>query len=343
MEKVSCVIPTKDRYKSLQSCLQSIIQQSVMPNEIHVYDDSKNPQKLTENEIFLYLSKLAEKCNCKIHIHVTSEIGQTINHNSSLTDCENDLIWRIDCDELAEPDVLETLLTHMSDPKVGAVGGLVINPNNEEITDKKTQTIAEFDNHIQMFNHKHTEIMEVEHLYSSFLYRKEALPNGYCIMLNKCGFREETIATYEMFINGYKLLVDPNAYTWHCQNSSGGMRTYIKSDYEYNDILFNEKRKLWKMVGKNDLVILDISGKGDSICLRLALEEIIKDYSHIYVGTPHSDIWKNLPSNVSVIEPQQAKLWYNSHEKSIYHWMRENDWNQSVIEAYIKKYKKETN
>lgn len=41
---------------------------------------------------------------------------------------EGDLIFRIDDDEVAEPDVLKKLVSHFKDPLIGAVGPSVIEP-----------------------------------------------------------------------------------------------------------------------------------------------------------------------------------------------------------------------
>ncbi len=79
-----------------------------------------------------------------------------------------------------------------------------------------------------MFVHRlpTTELIECEHLYSSYLFRAQAGidAGGYPTNLSEVGHREETLFSYSMYKQGYQLLLNPNAIAWHYRNLYGGIR-----------------------------------------------------------------------------------------------------------------------
>jgi hypothetical protein len=141
-----------------------------------------------------------------------------------------EFVWRVDDDEMPEPETLARLLGHMG-PGVGAVAPLVIIPRYARIglPSVASGAIADclFAPNPQWFFHD-GRLLEVEHLYSSFVYRREAglAAGGFCLELSPIASREETLFSFGLKQAGYRLLVDTSALIWHLQNPEGGIRAY---------------------------------------------------------------------------------------------------------------------
>ena len=80
--------------------------------------------------------------------------------------------------------------------------------------------------HCQFYRYDREGIIEVEHLYSSFIYNvKAALAiGGFPLCYSPRGHREETDFTYRLYRAGWKLKVDIQAIARHERAASGGLR-----------------------------------------------------------------------------------------------------------------------
>jgi GT2 family glycosyltransferase len=150
------------------------------------------------------------------------------------------LICRIDDDIYVRPDYLEKLFQAFLDDKegdVGAVSGVYLDPKRSE----KEQTAPagwETDIHYagkiepnEMWPFvcrypEWTKRRQMEHLYSSFMFRVEAAVaiGGYCKRYSQIGHREESDFSYRFHLAGWKLLVEPKAMGFHFYAPSGGIR-----------------------------------------------------------------------------------------------------------------------
>ena len=146
-----------------------------------------------------------------------------------------------------EPNVLETLVSSI-DSTVGAIGGLVIPANGirdlPSIASNKIEDIYLGQNQ-QWYLHSDKTVKEVDHLYSTFVYRKDIAE--YSMDHSEVCHREETILTYNMVKKGYKVLVDPSAITWHFQSPQGGIRSEEINKHE--KYMHDEQIFLRKMAG----------------------------------------------------------------------------------------------
>ena len=81
------------------------------------------------------------------------------------------------------------------------------------------------------------ETKEVEHLHCSFLYRAGIY--DFNLGLSRVAHREETLFTYGLHQKGYKILVVPNANTWHLKNPTGGIRSETSQEmYDHDEKIF---------------------------------------------------------------------------------------------------------
>lgn len=337
---ITCVIPTRDRYDSLFSCLVSVLLGSKKPNEILIYDDSVKKKNIFKQERFLYLKQFG----VKIEVIPTEQIGQSHIHELSQADARYPLIWRIDDDCLVDKNCLSYLVSNM-DKTVGAVGGLIHIPGKIPLTVEREQSINETNFHVQMCGHRTLTPFEVEHLHCSFLYQKGIVPFAYKI-LDKCGLCEETIFTHELYRMGYKLLVDPRAVTYHFQSKKGGMRDHhIEKGYEINREILEHKKKLWKKIDPKSKMIIDAHGIGDSIVLQKCLSRIIEPERDTWIFTQNLDIYKQEVFPRTYFLPvKEADIYYNNFlPDTIYQFMERKKWSKTIEEAYLEMHRTHSN
>ena len=227
--KVTASISTRNRYfTTLPLCLMAIANQTKVPDELIIFDDTdeKDRRDLRADPTYQNIFAHLDKRNIFWHVDFGSGEGQVKNHQKTIEIAKHELIWRLDDDNIPESNVLEVLLSELG--KAGAIAGLVLDPkaglHPNKLASSKIEDIFLGIN-VQWFPFETPANKSVDHLYSTFLYRKEAAQHGYEMTLSPKGFREETIFTYEMKRKGWNLLVTPKCVTWHYQQPTGGIRS----------------------------------------------------------------------------------------------------------------------
>lgn len=308
--EVTLEVSTKNRYDVLAQCLQSIAMQTVKPKKIIIYDDNDNPADLRKNHVFLNLFKTFERKGVEWEVLLSPRVGQLFNHQTTIDIAKTELIWRVDDDNIVEPDTLEKLLKTISkDDKIGAVAGCVLHPSvifHPNSTSPKIED-SNFKYAIQFA--KFDGEKEVDHLYSTFLFRKEAAKHGYCKQLSRVGHREETIFSYEMKRNGWRLMVNGDAVTWHWQ-SPGGIRSFSNPELWASDQkVFERKIKEWSVnFTKFKFIYLD-NGLGDHFAFRTILPEIRERYKNhkIVIAAFNQEAFFDEP-DVDVMDLDSGKI-----------------------------------
>lgn len=340
---VTAYISTKDRYfTTLPLAISSIATQTVVPSKFILFEDSE-PVDIRTNSVYLHLLHLLNEKGIEWEVVFGKKMGQIHNHQSAIDMCKTEWLWRIDDDNVVEPNVLEELLKS-ADAKTGAVAGLVIDPTQIKINYDRTLTnkISGIysDPNVQWMKQDRTDVFEAEHLYSSFIYRKKASSHGYCLQLSPVGHREETIFSHEMFRAGWKLKVNPNVITWHLREPTGGIRSYTDKNYwESDEFIFSEKMKSWSGTTKDDnfYVVLD-NGLGDHFMFKSLLPELKEKYGNkLVMAVCYPKVFED--SGVNLISIAQAKGILNSIEKyNIYKYCGERSWTKPLIEAFREMY-----
>ncbi len=337
--KVTAVIPTKGRYFStLPSAILSVINQTYPIYELILYDDGEH-RDLRNDSIYQNLFNLLDVKCIKWEMIFSPGQGQVWSHNHSTTHSGGDWIWRLDDDNFAESNVLEILVSNIKDG-VGAVGGLVLDPKEsmplpKDVSSNKIQTVFTSPN-LQWFPQKGKK--NVEHLYSTFLYRKEASSHGYCEDLSPAGHREETIFTYEMKRSGWDLIVDPRAITWHLREPSGGTRSHQdQSFWEHDEIIFSQKMIKWGISNDPFYIVLDC-GMGDHIALLSVLPELKEKYDNIVIAACYPEIFENESIKIISIEKAKKTLVSDLKEFNIYKKMTDWRWTKHICDAFRKMY-----
>lgn len=130
--QTSIVIPTYNRVKDVDECMESIVTQTVLPKEVIIVDDSDNTKikDLTKhkNDRF-YEANIALR-----YIKNKKEKSLTIARNVGIENSTGDIILFLDDDVILDEKYLEEiLLVYEKYPKALGVQGHITNINSSEL------------------------------------------------------------------------------------------------------------------------------------------------------------------------------------------------------------------
>lgn len=344
-------ISTKGRHlKTLPLAITALAMQTRRVQKILIYDDSDEDFDYANNQMYQYLLGMCQLKGISTWIEPGAKKGQVQNHNHALyalTDA--DIIWRLDDDNIPEPDVLEKLLSYW-DAKSGAIGTRVWH-SNSYIAPLPSFAKAEIGNDIHSFPvawynwGEKEEPIHVTKMYSTFIYNRWAgiKAGGYPMDLSPVGHHEDDIFGNKILRAGYETFYIPEGLTWHFREGTGGIRSYKDGwlwehdDKKLLDYMWNNKIPI-----KRDKVVILNGGIGDHIVFKSILPEILdkykKDEWNIILATAHADIFDEDVETISIAEACVA--WGEERIKNdgIYAWMSQNNWGGSLQEAYRRYY-----
>lgn len=325
--RILASVCTRGRYDNyLAMALLSLALQTRTPDHVRIFDDNLEPRDLRENPAYMYIFQLFQKKGIGFDVVFGQKKGQ--HFNDEMANLSGfDLVWRFDDDEVAEPDCLEKLEAQMTDD-VGAVGCLVLHPDYTTLPPNADNKIDNLNlPNIQWFDFE--GVKEVEHLHSSFLYRAGKV--HFDLRLSQVSFRGETMFSHSLFLNSYKLLVEPKARVYHFQ-ASGGCRTVEEEEqrkqlYTHDQILF-ERWLEFKKSGKK-LYVLN-GGLGDMYMFRQA----ITPEPDAIIATCYPEVFPEYKI-ISIAEAEQT---VDIKDYDIYKWCQYNKWGGHLIEAFKQMY-----
>lgn len=346
---VTCTISTKDRlFTSLPMTISAVATQTVKPDKFIILNDGEEDFNPYEDPTYSKIVGLLNSVNMSWIFAYGGKRGQVYNHQTVLQNSDTDLIWRLDDDNIPESNVLEKLLRHFDNPNVAAAGSCVPfvgKPIKKSwplaINNPIEQILSGYN--AQWYRPGTYHPVQVDHLYSTFLYRSDIgkIVGGYPTTLSRVGFREETIFTYSMKAAGYQLIYDPEPITWHLSIPSGGIRPYQNQlDYKHDEVVFFKFLKDHGIVPKEFKYILVDGGIGDHYAFLSAYPDIIVRHmdKNIIIFCCYPEVLNEIP-NVSLISIQDAyTAEINIDQMNIYNWMRNHQWKDSMVKAYVKLY-----
>lgn len=318
---VLCSISTRGRYRTtLPLTISSVINQTVLPDQLVVYDDNDQAEDLRKDPVYQALFNMMNLKGISWEWIWAQKKGQHHNHQAANLKAK-EWVWRVDDDCIAESTVLQTLLSHTC-TTVGAVGGSILTPTWDQSPRSATGLIEHAAVEPSLQWGRIPLITSVDHLHCSFLYRAGIC--DYNLGLSRVAHREETLFTWSLKHRGYQLLVVPDAVTWHLKSDDGG----IRSEQDHN--LYHRDNQIFEnFVRYRDrtIVVLD-NGMGDHIMFKPVLK---------HVRNPA--VFSCYPQIIPGDSIQQAKDLFGSIDQwSIYRKMSEWNWNSSVELAYRKMY-----
>lgn len=357
---VTAVISTKDRYHTtLSLAVTSILLQKEKPNQIILYDDGEQ-RDLRDDPIYKYLFGCMNYYGISCWVQFGERKGQVLNHQKSIQQAQNEFIWRIDDDDVVEPNSLSELYqTITSNDKIGAVGGVILRSDNhipslQKISDGVYESGGEFYSNrmehilthlnIQWGVPQSDELIHVDHLYNSFLFRKSAT-DGYPMFLSKVGHREETIFTYEIKRKGFDIIINPKSVAWHHRQYSGGIADETKGDnYEpwYSDerifkqIYTEQWGFRWKDEEKKGRTVLLDNGIGDHFAFKSILPKIVERHGSVIIYAFYPDVFYDVDREIVTVKPihKFSETELSKEPFNIYSWMANRNWNKNLVDAF---------
>ena len=320
-------ICTKGRYDTtLPMAMLSMIQQTRRVDKFMVFDDNSDADKRNPRnmEHYHYLIKLLEDKGIPWEWVWAKKMGA--HHSHEMANMKGfDLAWFIDDDCVAEPNCLEKLELEMKD-NVGAVGGLILQPPAKplppNIDDNKIDSLHM--PNIQWFRWE-GKPRNVEHIYSQFLYRCNVVHHD--LRLSSVVFRGETMFTHSLFLGGYRLIVTPNAITWHFQSTGGIHSGQTADNWSHDEQLFRQWLAFRRMGRK--LYVLD-NGLGDHYMFLQAIKP--EPDSIIACCYPEALRGYNL---MSIAEAEKV---VDKKDYDVYEWCVQNHWKGTLVAAFREMY-----
>ena len=317
--RILCNICTRGRYETtLPLAISSVLNQTMKVDKLIIYDDNDDPKDLRENQIYKHFFEVMNNNGIEWEWVYALKKGQHYSHQMA-NEKGYDFCWRVDDDCRPEQNVLENLFKHMT-PKVGAVGGSILTPPFAPVKNS-TGKIEDIYNEPNIQWDYIKEVKSVDHLHCSYLYR--AGIHDYNLGLSRVAHREETLHSYGIKQKGYEVLVVPNAVTWHMKYNNGGIRGDNRELFDHDEKIFRS------IIGLKDqtIVVLDC-GLGDHIVAK----KVIAKLKNPICFTCYPEI---VPGR----SIQEAKDMFGSLDQwSIYRWMDNHNWKDSLLSAFEKMY-----
>ena len=263
--RCSIHIVTRDRPESLALLLTSLIFQTYKNWDMVILDNSRN----TKINNYYLIRTIINRLQLEGHrFHVIEnndehrDIGKYRNQVIEADPFKNNIGIRIDDDSICEPNYIEILMNGFTDNKIGIVGGIVpylfypktyiLQPEKfNEIpsffvpwTDHCTNFVRFIDNDGKDLHYKKT-YFESGHIRSSYAYRIDlAKKIRFHEWSGPTGYTEETVFCIKTWLNGYKVIINPNAVCWHTAYIVGGGRDKISGQEQMNQIKKNNEERM---------------------------------------------------------------------------------------------------
>ncbi len=332
--RITVGIPTKNRYDKLVLTLVALAFQTHKDFHVIIIDDSDEPVDLRTLPAYQCAFELFNAHGITFQLEYGQKRGQHFSHQRIQEMAQTDWIWRIDDDEIPEPDVLHILLSDaIVGMNVGAVGGLVLHPSPAQVPDDCESVITNPGQNLQWYRHPTQRTIEVDHLHSTFLYRRGF--EKYNLFLSPVAHREETLFTYGLKRQGFRVLVDTAAVTWHFRDGQGGIRVYDDFNlWEQDDKLFVSKLSEWGLTGDTTKYVVLDCGRGDHVLVKSLLPRLKEKYPKLVLATCYPDMFNGDTQQISIAEAWQRLG--NLDRFNIYRFCIDNNWTGELVGAYEK-------
>ncbi|GEM_PF-1027799 len=226
MPTVTVIVCTFNRIEWLKRCLRSLEQQDVRPDEIMVVDGPSTDGT----------REMLEKLEAEGRITLVRQArldGISAARNMGLKEARGEVVCYIDDDAVAQPGWLASILSMYSDPKVGGVGGPVMDMAGKLTMGKNA--VAPDGRWFDESRGESTDGLSQVMVGCNMSFRREAL-------LSIGGFdpyfryhQDESDACLGVLHAGYRILYHEGAVVWHewCEGSyrKDRIKWYLKLRY----------------------------------------------------------------------------------------------------------------
>ena len=145
----SVVIPTYNREKDLQECIDSILTQTLLPDEILIVDDGSLPEDFVDS-ISYECGKRDIGLTYYKKNHAVEPRGLSESKNISCKLVKNDICFILDDDVILDEDFCEKIMQvwdENDDPQLIAVGGIIKNNRKKSRLERLYTKVFGLDSH----------------------------------------------------------------------------------------------------------------------------------------------------------------------------------------------------
>lgn len=232
--RVSIILPTYNRSNILNSCIESIINQTFHNWELIICDDCSDDDTSI-------VSKNFADSNKNIYIVENIEnLGLPKNRNQGLNLAQGELIFFIEDDLILDANCLNILVDTYDNlslsNNVGGIAPRLIEKNQKIISGKGPFIINKLTGVIiNNYGMMYEKVCESPSLHACSIYPTQLLReiNGYAETAYVGNYvREETDLNFRIKNKGYKLYFQSQAFAYHNKISSGGCRVRSRIIWE---------------------------------------------------------------------------------------------------------------
>jgi GT2 family glycosyltransferase len=250
---VSVLIATYARPAGLKAAVESLLQQSLAPDEIVIAMSSGDHATRS------VLDKLTASLNPALprpRVRVVTTVDNTVSakENAAMAAATSDVVCFLDDDAVARPEWLARLLAHYADRAVGAVGGRDVLQHAGQAPDPGVRRLGR----LRWFGRLHTNhhrlsqgVREVDFLKGcNMSFRRELLHPIDSRLLGVIPYGFEIDMGLEVRAAGHRIVYDPEAAVDHYASSD---MSAARSDLAYvvnhnQTYILLKHSRLWRRV-----------------------------------------------------------------------------------------------
>lgn len=256
---VSIIIPTRDLGHTLNQCLESIFAKSTYPNYEVILIDNDSTEPYTEKIIKDWLNKEPERFKC---YSLRIPFNYSKINNYAVTKANGDFLLFLNNDtEVVTPDWIEAMVEQAQRPSIGAVGSLLLYPDDTIQHAGVVLGIAGVAGH----SHKHFSATESGYYTQINCINNYSAVTGACLMCKRevfeaiGGFNEEDLKIafndidlcLKMVAKGLKNIYLPHVVLYHYESKSRGYDTTPEKQFRFiKEIEYMQKH--WKQLFEHD-------------------------------------------------------------------------------------------
>lgn len=225
MIKTSIVIITYNRKNDLRECIDSILNQSYVPDEIIIVDN--NSTDGTENYFKSELKNPLVK-----YIRLDKNLGVAGGRNYGIKQASGDILVFIDDDSLIEPiNAIEKIIKKFEEnPEIGIIAFKIVNYHTKTIWREEFPHIDKSLNPEEEF--ETTYFIGAGHAIRREVFKKCGLyPDDYFYGM------EELDLSFRVIDKGFKIVYFPKVLVWHKKSPLGRVTDEKKWIYTYRNRL----------------------------------------------------------------------------------------------------------
>ena len=156
----------KEKPEFFNEALDSVYTQTMPPSEVMICEDGKLSREL-EAIIEKYKKRFPEQTRV-IKYPMNRGLGKTLR--DGILECSNEIIFRMDSDDISARDRFEKQLAIMQETKADVVGSNIVEYNEEMSIKTGKRVVPEFNNDIKRYARKRNPINHM-----TVCYRKSAV------------------------------------------------------------------------------------------------------------------------------------------------------------------------